>query len=189
MIFRNLSKDDVTLDLATKGKHSALSKIAVRIARRTGVDDRVVLRGIWRRERLGSTAIGRGIAVPHALLRTISSPVASFTRLAPPIDFKSPDLDPVDLVFTLLWPRSEACTFLPALSQLFRLVRTPLIREGLRRARSPEEVMAILQSEAWSINDIPSRAGASLRSIKSCASPMPLRISARGLPAAIGSAS
>ncbi|MCA1439941.1 PTS sugar transporter subunit IIA [Ensifer sp. IC4062] len=157
LIFRNLSEDDITLDLATKGKHSALSRIAVKIARRTGLDDRAVLRGIWRRERLGSTAIGRGIAVPHALLLSISSPVASFTRLAPPIDFKSPDLVPVDLVFPLLWPRSEARTFLPALSQLFRLVRAPLIQEGLRLARSPEEVMAILQSEAWSINEIPSR--------------------------------
>ncbi|WP_244564041.1 PTS sugar transporter subunit IIA, partial [Ensifer aridi] len=55
---------------------------------------------MWRRERLGSTAIGRGIAVPHALLRSISSPIASFTRLAPPVDFNSPDLVPVDLVFT-----------------------------------------------------------------------------------------
>ncbi|MFQ6186227.1 PTS sugar transporter subunit IIA [Sinorhizobium meliloti] len=152
----------MTLDLATKGKHSALSKIAVQIARRTGLDDRAVLRGIWRRERLGSTAIGRGIAVPHALLRTVSSPVASFTRLAPPIDFTSADLVFVDLVFTLLWPRSEVRTFLPALSQLFRFVRVPLIREGLRLARSTEEVMAILQSEAWSITEIPSRAARSV---------------------------
>ncbi|MCO6425578.1 PTS sugar transporter subunit IIA [Sinorhizobium meliloti] len=89
-----------------------------------------------------------------------SSPVASFTRLAPPIDFKSTDLDPVDLVFTLVWPGSEVRTFLPALSQLVRFVRAPLIREGLRLARSPEEVIAILQSEAWSINEIPSRASA-----------------------------
>ena len=162
MIFRDLSEEDIILSLATKGKHSALSKIAVKIARRTGLDDRAVLRGIWRRERLGSTAIGRGIAVPHALLRSISSPVASFTRLAPPVDFKSPDLVPVDLVFTLLWPRSEARTFLPALSQLFRFVRAPLIRDGLRLARSPDEVMAILESEASSINDIPSRAARSV---------------------------
>ncbi|ASY69806.1 PTS sugar transporter subunit IIA [Sinorhizobium fredii] len=160
IIFRNLPEENITLDLATKGKHSALAKVAVKIARVAGLDDRLVLRGIWRRERLGSTAIGRGIAVPHALLRSISSPVASFTRLAPPIDFKSPDLEPVDLVFTLLWPRSEVRTFLPALSQLFRFVRAPLIREGLRLARSPEEVMAILQSEAWSINEIQSRTSA-----------------------------
>lgn len=152
--FRNLSEADITLDLVTKGKHSALAKIAIQIAARTGLGDREVLRGIWRRERLGSTAIGRGVAVPHALLPSVSSPVASFTRLAPAIDFKSPDSDPVDLLFTLAWPRSQARDFLPALSQLIRMVRAPLIREGLRLARSREEVMAILVSEARPVNEI-----------------------------------
>ncbi|MEF0941628.1 PTS sugar transporter subunit IIA [Rhizobium sp. BR 362] len=154
MIFRNLTSENITLDLATKCRRSALSKIAVKIGRGTGLDDRVILRGIWRRERRGSTAIGRGVAVPHALLRSISSPVIWFTRLAPRIDFNSPDLDPVDLVFTLLWPSSEARTFLPGLSQLFRLVRVPLIREQLRLARFPDEVMAIVQSDTWRINEI-----------------------------------
>lgn len=159
MTFENLSEEDITLDLATKGKHSALSKISVKLARRTGLSDQTVLRGIRWREQLGSTAIGRGIAVPHALLRSISSPAASFTRLAPPIDFNSPDGDPVDLVFTLLWPRAEGRSFLPAFSRLFRMVRAPLIREGLRLARTPEEVMAILLS-AGPCNDIPSNTSA-----------------------------
>ncbi|AHG47454.1 PTS lactose transporter subunit IIB [Rhizobium leguminosarum bv. trifolii CB782] len=155
MTFRNLPPENITLDLATKGKHSALAKIATRIARRTALDHRMVLRSIWRRERHGSTGIGHGIAVPHALLHPISSPVTWFTRLAPPIDFKSSDLNPVDLVFTILWPRSQAHTFLPALSQLFRFVRAPLFREELRLARSADEVMAILQSEAWAKNQRP----------------------------------
>ncbi|MBX5154186.1 PTS sugar transporter subunit IIA [Rhizobium lentis] len=159
-MFRNLPAKNVSLDLVTKGKHSALSKIAAKIARRTALDPRMVLRGIWQRERLGSTTIGRGIAVPHAFVQPISSPVTWFTRLAPPINFKSPDLDPVDLVFTILWPRSEVHTFLPALSQLFRLVRVPLFREELRLARSPDEVIAILQGEAWANNQIPPTAAA-----------------------------
>lgn len=157
MIFRNLSEEDITLDLATKGKHSALTKIATKIARRTALDDHEVLRRLWKRESLGSTGIGRGIAVPHAALHSLSSPVASFTQLAPPIDFNSPDGDPVDLVFTLLWPRSAAASFLPALAQLCRMVATPRIREGLRQARSADEVMAILDSEPRGINHFPSR--------------------------------
>jgi nitrogen PTS system EIIA component len=156
MIIRNLSEEDITLDLVTKGKHSALSKIAAKMARRTGLDDQVVLRGLWKRESLGSTGIGRGIAIPHAALNSISSPVASFTQLTPPIDFNGPDGDPVDLVFTLLWPRSVAASFLPALAQLCRLVATPRIREGLRQARSADEVMAILDSEPRGINHFPS---------------------------------
>jgi PTS system nitrogen regulatory IIA component len=155
MNFRDLSEENVTLDLVTRGKHSALSRIAVKIARGTGIDDQVVLRGLWKRESVGATGIGHGIAVPHALFESISCPVASFTRLAPAIDFSSPDGDPVDLVFTLLWPRCAAASFLPTLAQLCRLVRAPRIRRGLRLARSSDEVMAILDSDPRATNEVP----------------------------------
>ena len=141
------SEEDISLDLVTRGKHSALSRIAVRIARRSGLDEQMVLRGLWHRECLGSTGIGRGVAIPHALFDMISSPVASFTRLAPPIDFDGPDDDPVDIVYTLLWPRSAVSAFLPALSQVCRVLRAPRAREGLRQAQSDAEVMAILDAD------------------------------------------
>ncbi|MCZ8548338.1 PTS sugar transporter subunit IIA [Mesorhizobium qingshengii] len=141
------SEEDISLDLATKGKHSALSRIAVRSARRSGLDEQMVFRGLWHRECLGSTGIGRGVAVPHALFDRISSPVASFTRLAAPVDFGGPDDDPVDIVYTLLWPRSAVPAFLPALSQVCRLLRAPGTREGLRQALSTGEVMAILDAD------------------------------------------
>ncbi|WP_246805224.1 PTS sugar transporter subunit IIA [Mesorhizobium mediterraneum] len=64
MISPILSDEDISLDLVTKGKQSALSKIAVRIARRTGLDEQMVLRGLFDRERLGSTGIGHGVAIP-----------------------------------------------------------------------------------------------------------------------------
>ncbi|MCS0460715.1 PTS sugar transporter subunit IIA [Rhizobium favelukesii] len=153
MIFRNLSKEVIFLDLMTKGKRSALSKIAVKIAQRTGLDDRAVFRRLWKRESSGATGIGHGIAVPHAVFQSISCPVASFTRLATPIHFGSPDGDPVDLVFTLLWPRVAAATFLPALAQLCRVVRAPRIRKGLRLARSSDEVMAILDGDQRATNE------------------------------------
>lgn len=152
MIFRNLSEEDVTLDLVTKGKHSALCKIAVNIGRRTGLDDQVVLQSLLKRETSGSTGIGRGIAVPHAMLQSISRPIVSFTRLDPPIDFGSPDGDPVDLVFTLLWPRAATATFLPALAQLCRRFRKPRIREGLRLAQSSDEVLAILDGDSRAVD-------------------------------------
>jgi PTS system nitrogen regulatory IIA component len=135
MIPHILSEEDISLDLVTKGKHSALSRIAVRIARRSGMDEQMVLRDLLHRECLGSTGIGRGVAIPHALLDTISSPVASFTRLAKPI------------VYTMLWPCSAVSAFLPALSQVCRVLRAPRIREGLRQAQSADEVMAILDTD------------------------------------------
>ncbi|AHG48906.1 PTS lactose transporter subunit IIB (plasmid) [Rhizobium leguminosarum bv. trifolii CB782] len=166
MIFKNLSEKDIFLDVVTKGKHSALSRIASNIAQRIEADDRTVLRGLWERENSGVTGIGRGIAVPHAVLDSISNPVASFTRLAAPVDFGSADGDPVDLVFTLLWPRSAAAKFLPTLAQLCRMLRAPLIREGLRLAQSADEVITILDGDPRAIDwPVPERAGisASLR--------------------------
>ena len=147
MIPHILWEEDISLDLVTKGKHSALSRIAVRIARRSGLDEQMVLRGLLHREFLGSTGIGRGVAIPHALLDVISLPVASLTRLAQPVDFQGPDDDPVDLVYTLLWPRSDIPTFLPVLSRMCRLLRVTRIREGLRLARTADEVIAILGIE------------------------------------------
>ena len=147
MIAPILEEEDISLDLVTKGKQSALSKIGIRIARRTGLDEQVVLRGLFDRERLGSTGIGRGVAIPHALLDTISSPVASLTRLAQPVDFDGPDDDPVDIIYAVLWPRSATSAFLPALSRTCRLLRASEVRERIRQAASADEVLAILDTE------------------------------------------
>jgi len=142
-----LEEEDILLDLVTKGRRSALSKIGIRIARRSGVDEQVVLRGLFDRERLGSTGIGRGVAIPHALLDTISSPLASLTRLAQPVDFDGPDDDPVDIIYAVLWPRSATSTFLPALSRTCRLFRGSEVRERIRQAASADEVLTILETE------------------------------------------
>ncbi|AZO58708.1 MAG: PTS sugar transporter subunit IIA [Mesorhizobium sp.] len=147
MISPILSEEDISLDLVTKGKQSALSKIAIRIARRSGLDEKVVLRGLFDRERLASTGIGRGVAIPHALLENICSPVASLTRLAPPVDFDGPDDDPVDLVYTILWPRSASSAFLPALSRICRLLRASQVRERLRLAQSADEALTVLETQ------------------------------------------
>lgn len=147
MISPILLEEDISLDLVTKGKQSALSKIAIRIARRSGLDEQVVLRGLFDRERLDSTGIGRGMAIPHALLENISSPAASLTRLAQPVDFDGPDDDPVDLIYTILWPRSASSAFLPALSQICRLLRASQVRERLRLAESADGALAVLETQ------------------------------------------
>ncbi|PBC03678.1 PTS sugar transporter subunit IIA [Mesorhizobium sp. WSM3860] len=162
MISPILLEEDVSLDLVTKGKQSALSKIGIRIARRAGLDEQMVLRGLFDRERRGSTGIGRGVAIPHALLDMISLPVSSLTRLTPPIDFDSPDDEPVDLIHTVLWPRAAILDFLPALSQTCRLLRESRVREGLRQARSADEVVSVLFG-TWSFPAI------STKSQESCA--------------------
>ncbi|RUV26485.1 MULTISPECIES: PTS sugar transporter subunit IIA [unclassified Mesorhizobium] len=147
MISPILLEEDISLDLVTKGKQSALSKIAIRTARRSGLDEKVVLRGLFDRERLASTGIGPGVAIPHALVENISSPVASLTRLAPPVDFDGPDDDPVDLIYTILWPRSASSAFLPALSRICRLLRASQVRERLRLAQSADEALTVLETQ------------------------------------------
>ena len=164
-----LSEDDISLDLVTKGKRSVLSKIAARIAHRSGLDEQRILVGLLRRERLGSTSVGHGVAIPHARLDIVSSPVASLTRLARPIDFGNPDDDPVDLLFTVLWPESALGTFLPALAQACRLFRSSRIRDGLRQAQSTDEVLAILATEQEpTVSTSPLRTPFSAASLRCC---------------------
>lgn len=139
-----LTEEDIALGITVKGKRSALSKIAARLARRSNTDERIVRRGLIAREQAGSTGLGVGVAIPHALLEHLSHPVASLTRLAHPIDFEAPDSSPVDLLLTLLWPRSDIGNFLPTLASACRLFRSETLRDMLRQARSPAEAFAIM---------------------------------------------
>lgn len=141
-----LSEDDIALDLVAKGKRSALAKISAGIAKRLGTDDTAVLASLLARERLHPTAVGGGVAIPHALLDTSSPPAASLTQLAQPIDFGAPDDDGVDLVFALLWPRNDLSNFLPALAGACRLFRSSALRDMIREARSAAAVLAIIRS-------------------------------------------
>lgn len=140
-----LLEDDIALDVVTKGKQSALSKIAVRLGRRTGLDEQTILSGLLSREQAGSTALGDGVAIPHALLESLTDPVASLTRLVHPIDFDAPDSSRVDLLFTLLWPQSDIRSFLPVLAQVCRVFRHETLRDLLRQAQSPAAVLAVMR--------------------------------------------
>jgi PTS system nitrogen regulatory IIA component len=93
------------------GLELCLVEIAARIAKRSEIDEQPLRASLLHRESLGAAGIGHGVAIPHALLDVISSPVAPFTRLANPIDFGSADEYPVDLLFTLFWSLIiENCT-------------------------------------------------------------------------------
>ena len=140
-----LLEEDIVFCLATGGKKSTLSKIAARLAKRTGMNEAYIRAGLLNRERSGSTALGNGVAVPHAILDNLVHPVASFALLKVAVDFDAPDNVPVDLLLTLLWPRSEVRKFLPALASASRLLRRRALRDMLRQARTPTETFAILR--------------------------------------------
>lgn len=142
-----MSVENIALDLIARGKRSVVSKIAMRIASQSGISEQIIRESLFDRERLGTTGAGHGVAIPHALLDAITCPIVFFARLKRPVEFDAPDDVAVDLVFTLIWPKSDDVNFLPFLAQVSRLCRSRRRRDWLRQAQSPDEVLKIIQDD------------------------------------------
>jgi PTS system nitrogen regulatory IIA component len=142
---RLLREQDILIGMAAKGKRSALARIADQLGQRIDMRGTTVLAALLRRERLGSTGIGHGVAVPHARLGGLAEPVAAFCVLQEPVWFGSPDEEPVDLLLTLLWPKGDGAGFLPALAFFCRLLRQPDLRARLRASATPAELRGWLE--------------------------------------------
>jgi PTS system nitrogen regulatory IIA component len=140
-----LREEDIVLGMAAKGKRSALAKIADRLGQRADRRGSAVLAALLRRERLGSTGIGHGVAVPHARLDGIAEPVAMLAVLENPVWFGAPDDQPVDILLTLLWPKDDVAGFLPTLASACRLLRRPDLRACLRAADAAVEARAWME--------------------------------------------
>jgi PTS system nitrogen regulatory IIA component len=140
-----LREQDVVLGMAAKGKRSALAKIAGRLAERVDMRPSTVLAGLLRRERLGSTGVGHGVAVPHARLGGLVQPAAMLVVLDSPVWFGSADDEQVDLLLTLVWPKDDVAGFLPTLASFCRRLRQADLRARLRAAATPHEAHAWLE--------------------------------------------
>ena len=92
-----------------QNKKQVLQELSQAIASLVAVDQRVIYETLHRREKLGSTGLGQGIAIPHGRLPNINRVYGLFARLATPVDFESVDGQPVDLVFVFAGPRSRRC--------------------------------------------------------------------------------
>lgn len=134
------------LSLGPANKTELLEMVSAVAAARMGRDKDEVLDALQARERLGSTALGRGVALPHTRMEGMQAPVAILARLTRPIEFDARDGEPVDLVFTVLWPEEEAEGFLPALSNICRVLRDNQLPRQLRQAKSSEEALAMLKA-------------------------------------------
>jgi PTS system nitrogen regulatory IIA component len=140
-----LREEDIVLGMAAKGKRSALAKISDRLGQRADRRGSTVLSALLRRERLGSTGIGHGVAVPHARLDGIAEPVAMLAVLENPVRFGAPDDQPVDILLTFLWPKDDVAGFLPTLASICRLLRQPDLRARLRAADAAVEARAWME--------------------------------------------
>ena len=139
----------VVPQLRISNKKAALQELARRAAAMTGLPERRIHDTLTERERLGSTGIGRGIAIPHGKFAELTRPYGLFARLERPIAFDAIDNQPVDLVFVLLAPESGAL-HLRALARVSRLLRDAAICQKLRGTDKAEALYALLTSTSES---------------------------------------
>ncbi|MGA0532711.1 PTS IIA-like nitrogen regulatory protein PtsN [Hansschlegelia sp. KR7-227] len=130
--------------LKVNSKKQALQELSARVAELTGLSEREVFDTLLQRERLGSTGVGAGIAIPHGKLPKFDRLFGLFARLDRPIDFDALDGDPVDLVFLLLAPESAGADHLKALARIARVLRDPMTAQKLRASRDASALHAIL---------------------------------------------
>jgi nitrogen PTS system EIIA component len=130
--------------LKVQTKKQALQELAAKAAVLTGQNERAVLEILMQREKLGSTGVGNGIAIPHGKLPKLTNVFGLFARLDRPIDFEALDGQAVDLIFLLLAPESAGADHLKALARVARLLRDPDIAHKLRKSPDAEALYAVL---------------------------------------------
>lgn len=139
-----LAPNAVIADMRANTKKKALHEVAQRAAQVTGLGERAIFDVLLERERLGSTGLGGGIAIPHGKLKALDRLHGVFARLATPIDFEAIDARPVDLMFVLLAPESAGADHLKALSRVSRALRDKGLVDKLRATDHPEALYALL---------------------------------------------
>jgi nitrogen PTS system EIIA component len=142
-----LALDAVVPALKVNSKKQALQDISERAAALSGLGAREIFDILLQRERLGSTGVGNGIAIPHGKLARLPQLFGLFARLERPIDFEAIDGQPVDLVFLLLAPETAGADHLRALSRIARVLRDPIVVQKLRATRDAAALHAILCAE------------------------------------------
>ena len=139
-----LSPKDVLVDVRTSNKRQLLQEFAARAANSLGLRVDQVAPYLIKREELGSTGIGRGVAIPHARLPDLQRPYGLLARLRHPIEFEAIDAQAVDIVFVLLLPAAVESGQLEALALAARVLRPPENLVRLRDAENASELYAAI---------------------------------------------
>ena len=143
-----LSADMVLPELSADTKDAAIREMCGFIAKqRNGLKVEDMVRTLLERERLGSTGIGEGVAIPHGKLAGLDKLVALFAKSAPGIDFTAIDNQPSHLFFVLLAPHNSAGLHLKALARISRLLKSQDFRDRLLHASSSEAIYSIISDE------------------------------------------
>lgn len=148
MISELLKETFIDLDLPAGNKQDAIDQLSGMLSSSGKVSDRVhFVRAVLEREKLGSTAIGAGIAIPHARAQTVNEVSIAFARSGGGIDFNSVDGDPVHLIFLLAAPIESGSLYLKLLARISRLLRYQDLIDDLKKATTKEEVIRIIASK------------------------------------------
>jgi PTS system nitrogen regulatory IIA component len=136
--------------LLATSRRQALQMMAEAVAKSAGVDARAAFDAVLMRERLAGTGMSDGIAIPHASVKGVTTPIGAFARLEPAQDFEALDKRPADLVFLLLSPPERGADHLKALARISRFLKRADIRDKLRAARGADELYALFASAVHS---------------------------------------
>jgi PTS system nitrogen regulatory IIA component len=143
-----LAATDVKADVAATDKKRLLAMLAREAAAKIGIDADRIAAELYKREELGSTGVGGGVAIPHARFQQAKTPFGMLVRLKKPIEYDAVDGKPVDIVFLLLLPEGAGGEQqLGALASIARKLRTPAVTAALRRARDSMDMHRILTSD------------------------------------------
>lgn len=139
-----LGSGPVLVNIHATSAKQALARLSEAMAEGMGRPCKPILHAIMERERLGSTAVGQGVVLPHARISDLTQTVGGFARLSEPVEFDAMDDQPCDLLFMLLAPDNSGADHLRALARVARVMRQENVREELRAARDGEAVRQIL---------------------------------------------
>ncbi len=146
-----LQQDAIIPALKVNSKKQLLQELAAKASKLLGLPERDIFEVILQRERLGSTGVGNGIAIPHGKMSNLAAITGVFARLENPIDFEALDDQPVDLVFLLLAPEGAGADHLKALSRIARVLRDQDLVNKLRATDSASAIYAFLNQEEATI--------------------------------------
>lgn len=141
-----LQQNAILPTMKANSKKQLLQELAAKASKITGLPEREIFDVILQRERLGSTGVGNGIAIPHGKLAGVRRITGVFARLDQPVDFEALDDQPVDLVFLLLAPEGAGADHLKALSRIARVLRDADTVAKIRGTKDAAAIHAFLAS-------------------------------------------
>ena len=139
-----LSDDAFLMNFDGTSKKQVLEELSKLAESKLGINSRSLLENLIKREKLGSTAVGNGIAIPHANVTTIDRPFVFVSTLVNGLDFNSTDDLPVDIIFLLIAPDNRGSEHLQALALISRLLRNKELTTKLRGCKSAESALAVI---------------------------------------------